>query len=225
MRMIFGLFAALLLVGCSSDGPADPDARLAQYALLGTAPVASEYRIGATDLLAITVFQVEELSLKEVRVDAQGNLQFPLIGSIQAAGRTPAELSGDIAAALAERYLRNPQVHVTVTEAASQKVTVDGAVTKPGVYEMQGRTTLLQAVAMAEGPVRGAALDRVVVFRDADGRRMAAAFDLTAIRRGEAEDPIMQGDDVVVIGSSRTQVLLREIITALPALSVFAYIN
>jgi polysaccharide export outer membrane protein len=110
-------------------------------------------------------------------------------------------------------------------EAASQKITVDGAVTKPGVYLMRGRTTLLQAIAMAEGPSRTAALDTVAVFRTVDGRRMAAVFNLADIRAGRTEDPVMLGDDIVVVDTSRTSVALREMLAALPALSVFAYLR
>jgi polysaccharide export outer membrane protein len=180
-----------------------------------------DYRIGATDLLTVSVFQVPDLSFEEIRVDASGNLQMPMIGSIQAAGLTPNELSNDIARRLGERYLRNPQVTVTVKEAASQKVTIDGAVTQPGVYEMRGRTTLMQAVAMARGPLREANVRSVAVFREVDGRRMVAVFDLVAIRNGQAEDPVILGDDVVVVDISRTNALVRDAVQALPALAIF----
>lgn len=180
-----------------------------------------DYRIGATDLLTISVFQVPDLSFDEIRVDASGNLQMPMIGSIQAAGLTPNELSNDIARRLGERYLRNPQVTVTVKEAASQKVTIDGAVTQPGVYEMRGRTTLMQAVAMARGPLREANVRSVAVFREVNGQRMVAVFDLAAIRNGQAEDPVILGDDVVVVDISRTNALVRDAVQALPALAIF----
>lgn len=186
-------------------------------------PVDETYAIGPIDLLKISVFQVPELSFDAIRVDAAGNLQYPLIGSIPAVGRTPAQLSADIEAALGARYLQNPQVTVTVAEAASQKVTIDGAVTKPGVYEMRGRTTLLQAVAMAEGPSRVANLTRVAVFRTVEGRRMVAVFDLQAIRAGTAMDPLMQGDDVVVVDTSRLNAAMRDIVAALPGLAAFSY--
>jgi polysaccharide export outer membrane protein len=112
-------------------------------------------------------------------------------------------------------------VTVTVIEAASQKITVDGAVTKPGVYEMRGSTSLLQAVAMAEGPSRVADLSKVAVFRTINGQRSVALFDLGAIRQGRAEDPQVLGDDVIVVDASRLNSALREVVTALPALSIF----
>lgn len=182
------------------------------------------YRIGPSDKLALTVFQVEDLSFEEIYVDAGGELQLPLLGTVRAAGLTPAELSADIERRLGERYMRNPQVVVVVSEAASQKITVDGAVTKPGVYEMRGRTTLMQAVAMAEGPSRVAALNSVAVFRTVEGRRMVAVFDLAAIRAGQAADPVVEGDDVIVVDTSRLSSNIREILQALPGLAVFGYL-
>ncbi len=184
---------------------------------------ASEYRIGVGDKLDVRVFQVADLSFEELVVDTSGNINLPLIGAVRGAGRTAGEMSFDIAERLAAQYLRNPQVTVTVKEAASQKITVDGAVTKPGVYEMRGSTSLLQAVAMAEGPTRVADLTKVAVFRSIDGRRSVAIFDLSAIRQGRAADPAVLGDDVIVVDTSRLNSTLREIVAAIPAFAAFAY--
>lgn len=183
----------------------------------------TEYRIGVGDKLDVRVFQVADLSFEELVVDTSGNINLPLIGAVRSAGRTAGEMSTDIASRLAAQYLRDPQVTVTVKEAASQKITVDGAVTKPGVYEMRGSTSLLQAVAMAEGPTRVADLTKVAVFRSIDGRRSVAVFDLSAIRQGRASDPQVYGDDVIVVDTSRLSSALREVIGALPAVSAFAY--
>lgn len=228
MRIIFLFLAAASLAGCGARGPAgfssagtiDPQ----QFMAASSGAEASGYRIGPSDKLALTVFQVAELSFEEIFVDASGKLQLPLLGSVQAAGLTPAELSADLERRLGERYLRNPRVSVSVSEAASQKITVDGAVMKPGVYTMRGRTTLLQAVAMAEGGTRIADLKKVAVFRSNDGRPMVAVFDLAAIRRGDAADPIVLGDDVVVVDTSRLSARYRDFIEVLPGLAVFAYL-
>lgn len=227
MRFLVSILAAVGLVGCSSApsaftsaGTIDPQQFMAQ----SSGAEASDYRIGPADKLILRVFQVEALSFEEIFVDASGKLQLPLLGSVQAAGLTPAELSTELERRLGEQYLRDPRVSVSVSEAASQKITVDGAVTKPGVYEMRGRTTLLQAVAMAEGSTRIADLKRVAIFRSDDGRPMVAVFDLAAIRRGEATDPVVLGDDVVVVDTSRLNARFRDIVEALPGLAVFAYI-
>jgi polysaccharide export outer membrane protein len=231
MIRLFNIFAALALAaslaGCG--GPRmELDkmtaARPVDLQIVETdAAPGLEYRIGVGDKLSVRVFQVADLSFEELVVDTAGNINLPLIGAVRSAGLTPGEMSTDIAARLAAQYLRDPQVTVTVKEAANQKITVDGAVTKPGVYEMRGSTSLLQAVAMAEGPTRVADLTKVAVFRSIDGRRSVALFDLSAIRQGRASDPQVLGDDVIVVDTSRLSSALREAVGALPALAAFAY--
>lgn len=222
------LAMTLVTAGCASDRR-EASETTAALVVPGTTLLAAddvpslEYRIGPGDLLRISVFQVPELSFDQIRVDASGNIQLPLIGSVVVSNRTAAQLAAEIRQRLATGYLRDPQVSITVTEAASQKVTVDGSVMKPGVYELQGRTTLLQAVAMAEGPTNTANLRSVAVFRTLDGRRAVAVFDLAAIRNGEAPDPLISGDDVVVVDSSRLSRAMREAIALLPGLAVFGY--
>lgn len=224
MRFVLLLISILALSACTSSGgpkqgsiPTDT-----LLATSGSGPTASgEYRIGATDLLRINVFRVPDLSFEEIRVDASGVIQMPLVGTVQAEGLTPDELSELLAARLGAQYLRNPQITVTVLEAASQKVTVDGAVTQPGVYEMQGRTTLLQAVAMARGPIAGADLNSVVIFRTIEGQRQFAVFDLAAIRAGEAPDPVVLGDDVIVVDTSFLSDVIQQLVRAAPSLYLF----
>ena len=219
------VLVAVLVAGCGGPRmdvgqmPAARPVDLQSVQVVAATP--AEYRIGVGDKLDVRVFQVEDLSFEELVVDTSGNINMPLIGSVRGAGRTAGEMSSDIADRLAAQYLRDPQVTVTVKEAANQKITIDGAVTKPGVYEMRGSTSLLQAVAMAEGPTRVADLTKVAVFRTIEGQRSVALFDLTAIRQGRAPDPEVLGDDVVVVDTSRLNVALREILGAVPALAVF----
>lgn len=226
-KVLAALTTAAILAGCGGPRMDVNQMTAAQPVDLQTvrevAAPATEYRIGVGDTLDVRVFQVADLSFEELVVDTSGNINLPLIGAVRSAGRTAGEMSTDIAGRLAARYLRDPQVTVTVKEAASQKITVDGAVTKPGVYEMRGSTSLLQAVAMAEGPTRVADLTKVAVFRSIDGRRSVAVFDLSAIRQGRASDPQVLGDDVIVVDTSRLSSALREVVGALPALSAFAY--
>lgn len=217
---------AILVAGCGGPRMDVGQMTAAQPVDLQSAPAVAphaEYRIGVGDKLDVRVFQVAELSFEELVVDTSGNINMPLIGAVRGADRTAGQLASDIAGRLGARFLRDPQVTVTVKEAASQKVTVDGAVTKPGVYEMRGSTSLLQAVAMAEGPTRVADLTKVAVFRNIDGRRAVALFDLSAIRQGRAADPQVLGDDVIVVDTSRLNSTLREVIGAIPAFAAFAY--
>lgn len=230
IRKSFVLLAvsASMLAGCGGSRMDASQMTAAQPTIMVDSPVGSSdaaYRIGVGDKLAVRVFQVPDLSFDELVVDTSGNIQMPLIGSIQGAGLTSAEMSADIAARLATRFLRNPQVTVSVAEAASQKITVDGAVTKPGVFEMRGSTSLLQAVAMAQGPSAVADLSKVAIFRTIDGQRSVAVFDLASIREGRSPDPQVYGDDVIVVDTSRLSVLMREVVAALPGLSIFRPYN
>lgn len=227
LRLIALLFAVFALVACGSSGRSSANVTAAtavnSYDLpVGQAtPLTEDYRIGETDVLRISVFRVPELSFDQLRVDTSGNIQMPLIGTVQAAGLTASELSTSLTTQLGARYLRDPQVTVTVIQAASQKITVDGAVTQPGVYEMRGRTTLMQAVAMARGPSRSADLSSVAIFRTINGQRMVAVFDLGAIRNGAAEDPVVLGEDVIVVDTSVLNEGLQTAISAAPVLTLF----
>jgi polysaccharide biosynthesis/export protein len=179
-----------------------------------------EYHIGPLDLLDISVFQVPDLT-QEARVDAQGQISMPLIGVVQAAGKTVPELEKEIKTKLEAKYLQSAQVTVFVKEANSQQVTVDGAVAKPGMVTLNGPTTLLQTVAMSGGLAKNANPHAIVVFRTVDQKRMAAKFDLASIRKGQAQDPVLYGGDIVVVDSSAFGSALSAITSTLPIFGVF----
>lgn len=196
----------------------------AAYAVVppaGSAAPISDYVISPSDKLDITVFREPDLSLKDQTVDASGRLLMPLIGSIQVAGLTPTQLSAEIARRLNERFLVDPQVTVSVSEANSQLVTVEGEVKKPGLYPLRGQISLLDALAMSEGVTALAKLNQVVVFRDIDGVRNAAVFDLGAIRSGRSPDPMIQGKDRIVVGYSSLKGSIRDVLQASPFLAIF----
>lgn len=161
-----------------------------------------EYLMGPHDLLEITVFQVEDLS-RTVRVNARGTFSLPMVGQIDAAGRTASEVEAMISDKLRECCLQEPQVTIFIKEFVSQRVTVEGEVAKPGVYALTGRTTLLQALAMASGAGQLAELNEVRIFRtQPDGMKETLVFDIEAIRGGTQADPTIQGNDVVVVAKS-----------------------
>jgi polysaccharide export outer membrane protein len=174
------------------------------------------YTIGPLDTIAVTVFQEPDLTVKDLQVDAGGRVVLPLIGSIQASGFTASQLGDNIAKALSKGLLVNPQVSVVVQNAISQKVTVQGSVMEPGIYQLQGPTTLMDALAMAKGPTRVASLSEVAVFREIDGQRVGAMFNVNKISKGEQADPEILGSDTVVVGHSGIKAAWRDILTAAP---------
>jgi polysaccharide export outer membrane protein len=180
----------------------------------------SEYRIGPQDLLEISVFLNEDLR-REVRVNTGGQISLPLVGSIQAGGKTVKELELELSNAYGASYLQNPQINVFIKEFTSQRVTLEGNIMKPGIYPITGRTTLLQAIAIGGGMQRIAAESSVVVFRVVNGQRMAAVFDVTQIRSGDAPDPEIYGDDIVVVDKSKVKSAFRGIVETIPIFNVF----
>lgn len=221
---VAGVGIALSLSACAQKSSLPGgEAAYADFPAPSADRTADDYKIGALDTLAVTVFQEPDLSQTAVQVDASGNVLLPLIGQVRAADRTSTQLGNEIASRLGAKYLTDPQVSVIVTQSVSQHVTVDGSVTEPGVYAIQGRTTLLDALAMAKGPSRVAALNQVAVFRMVDGKRIGGVFDVGKINRGIAPDPEIKGDDTIVVGLSNVKSAWRDILTAAPLLGTFTY--
>lgn len=224
VRRTFGAAAPLLLLGlvggCQTFSPDLPSDQAAYQVIPAATASGNErdYKIGPLDVLSITVFQEPDLSFKEIPVDASGSLLFPLIGDVHAAGKSAIELSHEIADRLDRKYLINPQVSVVVKSSESQHVTVEGSVTEPGVYDINGSSTLLEALARAKSPTRVAKLDQVVVFRMVNGQRMGAVFNVNKIRDGEMPDPELLGGDVVVVGFSNLKGAFRDFLTSAPLL-------
>ena len=180
----------------------------------------SDYRVGAQDLLEVTVFGVSDLS-RPVRVNSNGQISLPLVGGVQAGGHTIPELEQIIAEALAKTYLQNPQVSVFVKEYTSQRVTLEGALKNPGIYPITGKTSLLQAIAVAGGLDPLADMKGIVIFRQIQGKKMAAVFDLGQVQAGRTEDPQVFGDDVIVVEASGSKTALRRFIETIPAIALF----
>lgn len=219
MRYYF-MVAPLALAACTSLPPL-PQGQSAYTAVPARAGAsARDYRLGPLDSIGVSVFQEPDLSLKEVAVDASGAIVLPLAGKLQAGGMTATELATEISKRLGQRYIINPQVTVQVVSSAGQRVTVSGAVIESGVFEIKGSTTLLDAIAMAKGVSRTARLNDAVVFRDVNGQRTGAIFDLTRIQRGQAEDPEILGGDTVVVGSSGVKAAWRDFLAAAPLLNL-----
>lgn len=228
-RSALAAVAALTgLAGCASTDTRNLPRGEAAYATIPAIDpkvVPEEYVIGAFDEIDVSVFREPDVSLRNVSVDASGRVTMPLIGAVQAAGRTAAELSRDIEVRLGGKYLVDPQVTVAVNTSATQQVTVEGSVNVPGVYGVKGQVSLLDALAMARGPSRTASLNRTIVFRQVDGKRAAAVFDINEIRRGAMPDPTLLAGDRVVVTNSRTKSAFLDIITATPAIGLFTLLR
>lgn len=221
-RMIAVVGALGLLSACagSRGGNIPYDVALAAPDRPTPLSVEEDYKISPLDTLSVSVFQVADLS-KDYEVDLTGNISVPLLGRVKAVDMTMTQLDERLTAMLGEKYLQNPDVSIGLKSSSARVVTVDGAVTSPGVFPVNRQMTLLQVIAMAKGVNADANPRRVAIFRQIQGQRMAAAFDLTSIRRGNAEDPPVYSGDIIVVDGSSIRAIQREIMSAIPVLSIF----
>ena len=219
---------ALALAGCASRqtpvGTAPgislvPDNRLPLPDRLEVETATSTYYVGPFDRLVIDVFGIEELAEREIQVDANGSISFPLAGTLSVSGLTPAEVEAELEARLQRSYVRDPQVTVNLKETLSRVVTVEGEVKKPGLYPVIGKMTLLRAIATAEGTGEFSNLQDVVVLRTVQGQDYAALYDLEAIRHGNYRDPDIFAGDVVMVGESRGRRMFKDVLQAIPAIA------
>ena len=186
-----------------------------------TLPIQSgDVRIGPMDLLDISVFGAPDLD-NSYQVDFEGKLKLPLIGTIPAAGFTASQLATNLERRLGETYLQDPDVTVRITEASKRFMTVDGSVQNPGMYPVEGQLTLLQAIALSGGPTESANARRVVLFRQIEGKRHAAGFDLREIRQGNADDPIVYANDIIVVDGSEARRTYGDILRSIPLVALF----
>lgn len=221
---LVGAAVACAILASAARGAENQDSgHLAAGAAASPAPQ-TDYLIGPLDKLDIVVFQVKDLSVDNLQVDASGQILLPLVGALTAKGKTTAELSAEIAAKLREHYLQSPQVSVTVVDTASQKVTVEGAVNDAGVFDLKGRTSLLEAVARAKGVSKAADSHRVSIIRTVDGAPHAATFDLAAISAGRARNPEVIANDVVIVDTSKAKSFWHGLVEALPALYLLTFL-
>jgi polysaccharide biosynthesis/export protein len=231
-RKLLIVLAVPALSACATGGTTLSDADIARgnsaYAVLAPPPETvssqAEYRIAPFDTLTVSVFQEPDLSTpagSPLQVDANGNVSLPLVGSLPAAGKTSDELSGAIASRLGAKYLKNPQVSVAVASSSPQKVTVQGEVTHPGVFDIKGKVSLLDAISLAQGETRLASIKEVAVFRHVNGQRMGALFDVDAIRKGQAPDPQLFANDTVIVGHSNGKEVWQNIMSVNPLFGVF----
>lgn len=174
--------------------------------------------IGPLDVIYVDVFNVDEMS-RELQVDASGRISLPLIGSVDAGGKTRDELAATIESALRGRYVRNPHVTVNIRSSVSQVVTIDGQVTEPGLYPVTNQMTLMRALASAKGLTEDAKLEDVVILRMVNGKKIAGLYNLEAIRRGAYSDPPIFANDIVTVGDSPARRMFRNFLAVSPLLT------
>jgi polysaccharide biosynthesis/export protein len=185
--------------------------------------IRTDYRLSPADIVQVDVFEVESLN-RTVQLDAQGMISLPYVGQVSAKGKTASELAMDLQNRYGEKYLRNPQISVLVKQARVETIIVDGSVQAPGVFQVAENMSLIKAIAMAKGLDQLANPKEVVVFRVVNDQRVAGVFNLNDIRAGQAPDPPIYPNDMIVVAGSGFRRTMREIVGVTPLLGLLPLI-
>ncbi|MEO0590661.1 MAG: polysaccharide biosynthesis/export family protein [Pseudomonadota bacterium] len=213
------VLALFILAACATDrsfGSA-PSITATDLDALPVPSGGVRYRIGPQESLEIQVVGAELLS-GTFLTDAEGNLSYPLIGSVPLAGKSPSEASAMIANNLRGDYMIDPQVRVIPEEFPPPSISVGGEVRTPGNYPAVGGQTLLRAVNQAGGLGEYAERTDVLVLREVSGAKYIGAYNLEAIARGNYEDPRLYPNDIVLVGDSPMRKRVDQLLQVLPAL-------
>ncbi|WP_158601965.1 polysaccharide biosynthesis/export family protein [Pararobbsia silviterrae] len=201
-RRLF-LLSALLVVGTAHAQAQGLPTDIGQFVLTPGAQADSTgsiANVGPGDTLAIAIMGPGGTNAN-VTVDADGKIVVPFIGSIQAAGKTPAAIGEDIAASLrAKDYLANAQVGVEVLAVRSRVVSILGQVARPGRYALVSHLSLLELLALAGGATGGAG-DTAVLIRHGDDQqqRIALYLDNSQSPSRAIQDTELQANDIVFV--------------------------
>ena len=198
LRMVHHIGMLTLFLAVLAGGSL-PSASTAIGATPGGSGVDPGYRLGAEDIMLISVWKDEQLT-REVVVRPDGMFSFPLVGDSQAQDRTVEEIRADLAKRLT-KYIPNPNVSVSVTKVLSYKIYVVGRVNKPGEYLIGHYTDVLQALSLAGGLTPFAAENDIKVIRRVKGEKEVFPFRYGDMRKGNdlEQNILLQRGDVVMV--------------------------
>lgn len=189
------LISMAAMAGQTSPSQAEPNDTTAAQ----TAQNDPSYKIGAQDVLSISVWKDPELT-QTVPVRPDGKISMPLLNDVQAAGLTPTELRDQITAGL-KKFVTDPVVTVVVTQINSQRVYITGEVTRAGAFPLLPGMTILQALSSAGGFTNFANTKKIYMFRMVNGKRVEFPFDYKAVIHGKKLDQnvVLQAGDTIVV--------------------------
>lgn len=160
----------------------------------------NEYRIGNGDILEIVTWREPDFSREEVLVRLDGKISFPLLNDVQAAGKTTTELKKSIEAGLKE-YVSDPNVTVTVANAASQRFYILGEVVNTGEYPLTKNLTVLQAFSLAGGFTEWASKKEIILFRQVNGKDQVIRINYKDIVNDKdfSQNVKITADDTIIV--------------------------
>ncbi len=157
--------------------------------------------LGPGDVIEIRVFQEKELS-GEFQVGADGSIDYPLLGTLQIGDATPSQVAERVREGLANGYLRDPFVTVTVKELVSKRVYVLGQVAKPGTFPYEDGMTIIHVITLAGGFTKIARPNAVVVTRVENGEETRTVVPVNEISEGRARNFFLRPGDIVFVPES-----------------------
>jgi polysaccharide export outer membrane protein len=167
---------------------------------LSSSGITKDYRIGVDDVLTISVWHEPDLS-RSIPVRPDGRISLPLVGEVEAAGKTPPQLEAELRSDLSQ-FVKNPELTVIVAEIRSRRVNIIGQVMHPGAFSITQQMGVLDALAEAGGLRDFAKKKKIYVLRETSaGRRTRIPFDYVAVLNGRrgSQDLLLQTNDTVVV--------------------------
>ena len=198
LRMVGWIFLLCGLILSQACAPSISPTTEAQ-AVAATEVVEENYQLGPGDEVEISVWKEEELT-KKIVIRPDGKISYPLIGEVQAGGKTVKQLREEISTRL-EKFVTDAQVTVLLLQPQNYKIYVTGQVNKPGEFVLSRPANVMQALAMAGGLTPFAKSRNIIILRRSGGLEQTLPFDYLAVSRGQFLDQnrvLLPGDVVVV---------------------------
>lgn len=242
LQPLFGLILPVLALstavsGCASLGSTpfgaqDPETKIEnasgyvsefpEVSLNEIAQSVTQDVFKAGDIADVSVYNVEALTQTYV-VDRGGQISFPLIGVVQVAGLSTTQLQQTLTQRYAATYLQQPSINVKREAQDLGRVVVDGAVNKPGVFDIDDIITLSEAVALAEGlDAQDTNGSRIFIVRTINNERKVREVDIRDVRKLGSADPQIIPGDIIFVQDSPGRVAFREFLRTVPLLNTAA---
>ena len=202
MKKIFAILTCILTTGIMGLGqPTAAEMKTADAKQTWSAKAGpNDYKIGAGDILDITIWKEPDLSREEVLVRTDGKISFLLLNDVQAAGLTPLEMKRNMEVGLKE-FVSNPFVTIAVRSPASQQIYILGEVLNTGEYPLTKNLTVLQAFALAGGFTEWASKKEIILMRKEGNKEKIFRINYKNIIKGKdlSQNLKLKADDTIIV--------------------------
>jgi polysaccharide export outer membrane protein len=202
------LLVPLMFIGCASSGVKGTEV-LTDNEFKDVQPRVSEFVLGVGDSLDIAIYRNDDLKTS-TKINPTGKIMFPLIGEVQAAGKSLSALRDELTERFS-KYLVDPQISISVSSVQSQKVMVLGEVRNPGIYTYDADLTIMDAVAKAGGWTSDARTSNVLLLRKVSGKVSTKSMDMdAALESGSLSENLpLQRNDIVFVPTKKIANIAR----------------